>query len=122
MQAQEKLEAYGKRYHAIKAPRKLVWQPALGMVTLSLLLGDQTKEFTVSPVQASILLYFQVRTSLKVHSMITILLGCWRVRPTFLATNCGVLLHCQVKIAKSGSNMLVTLVGAAMQAAAVSCR
>ena len=67
MQAQEKLEAYGKRYHAIKAPRKLVWQPALGMVSLSLLLGDQTQEFTVSPVQVPILLFPGERVS-QVHS------------------------------------------------------
>ena len=59
-QIQEKLEAYAQRYHAIKAPRKLVWQPGLGMVTLSLALGPDSKDFAVTPLQASILLFFQV--------------------------------------------------------------
>ena len=57
---QDKLDAYAKRYYVHKAPRKLIWQPALGQVTLSLQLGPEKRDFSVSPTQASILLFFQV--------------------------------------------------------------
>ena len=60
LQVQDKLDAYAKRYYVHKAPRKLIWQPALGQVTLSLQLGPEKRDFSVSPTQASILLFFQV--------------------------------------------------------------
>ena len=60
MQVQDKLDAYAKRYYVNKAPRKLIWQPALGQVSLSLVLGGEKRDFSVSPTQASILLFFQV--------------------------------------------------------------
>ena len=42
------LSTYAAKYRSLKAPRKLVWRPALGSVSLDLFIGDQEKEFTVS--------------------------------------------------------------------------
>ncbi|PSC76910.1 anaphase-promoting complex subunit 2 [Micractinium conductrix] len=55
------LSTYAAKYRSLKAPRKLVWRPALGSVSLDLFIGDQEKEFTVSPLHASILMAFQHR-------------------------------------------------------------
>ena len=44
------------RYMHIKAPRKLVWKPALGMVTLDVTFADRTvKNVRCSPLHATIL-------------------------------------------------------------------
>lgn len=52
---------FGKRYHSQKAPRTLKWKKSIGEVCLDLTLGDETIEFNVSPVQATILLAFESR-------------------------------------------------------------
>ncbi len=52
---------FGKRYHSQKAPRTLKWKKSIGEVCLDLTLGDETVEFNVSPVQATILLAFEAR-------------------------------------------------------------
>ena len=52
------LKAYGERYETLKAPRKLVWKPALGSVTVSLTVGAQVREFTVSPGHATVICAF----------------------------------------------------------------
>ena len=46
-QVQAQVDAYAARYHALKVPRKLVWRPGLGQVTLEVTLGEQSLEFTV---------------------------------------------------------------------------
>ena len=55
------LKAYGDRFEALKAPRKLVWKPALGSVTLSLALGSQSRSYTVSPGHATLICAFHQR-------------------------------------------------------------
>ena len=55
------LKAYGDRFEALKAPRKLVWKPALGSVTLSLALGGQSRSYTVSPGHATLICAFHQR-------------------------------------------------------------
>ena len=52
---------FGKRYHSQKAPRTLKWKKSIGEVCLDLTLGDETVEFNVSPIQATILLAFQTQ-------------------------------------------------------------
>ena len=42
------LHTYAAKYHSLKAPRKLQWQPNLGTVSLELSIGGQQLEFTVS--------------------------------------------------------------------------
>lgn len=60
-EVQEQLDAYAARFFVLKTPRKLLWRPDLGNVSLSLTVGDQTLDLTVSPVQATILMHFRVR-------------------------------------------------------------
>lgn len=60
---QTQMEAYAGRYFILKAPRRLVWRPHLGTVDLALTVGERRLEFTVTPLQASILLPFQVGAS-----------------------------------------------------------
>ncbi len=53
------LQLYAERYHHIKAPRKLLWRPTLGLVELEVVIGDSVPlEFHVTPVHAAILLQF----------------------------------------------------------------
>ncbi len=60
-EVQEQLEAYAARFFVLKTPRKLLWRPDIGTVSLFLTVGDQTLDLTVSPVQATILMHFRVR-------------------------------------------------------------
>ncbi len=66
-EVQEQLDAYAARFFVLKTPRKLLWRPDLGSVSLSLTVGDQTLDLTVSPVQATILMHFRVRDYLLVY-------------------------------------------------------
>jgi len=52
------LQVYAERYHHLKAPRKLIWRPSLGAVTLEVTCGDAAVEFRVTPLHAAILLRF----------------------------------------------------------------
>lgn len=61
---QTQMEAYAGRYFILKAPRRLVWRPHLGTVDLALTVGERRLEFSVSPLQATIILPFQVGTLL----------------------------------------------------------
>lgn len=54
------MEAYAARYYILKAPRRLVWRPHLGSVDLALTVGGARLELTVTPLQAALLLPFQV--------------------------------------------------------------
>lgn len=50
---------YEKQFAHVKAPRKLVWKPSLGCVTLDVQFADRTlKNVTCTPLQATILLRF----------------------------------------------------------------
>lgn len=49
---------YAERYHHLKAPRKLLWRPSLGVVTLEVACGPTTMEFRVTPLHAALLMRF----------------------------------------------------------------
>ena len=61
---------FAERYHSQKAPRTLKWKKAVGEVSLDLTIGDETVEFTVSPVQATILLAFEDRPEYTVPDLV----------------------------------------------------
>ena len=56
---QEHMDAYAKRYHQLKAPRKMEWKTSLGTVVMDVTHNDSTFEVSVNPLQASILYHFQ---------------------------------------------------------------
>ncbi|CAA6665214.1 unnamed protein product [Spirodela intermedia] len=60
---EELLSDYARRFHEVKAPRKLLWRKNLGVVKLELQFEDRALQFTVSPVQATIILKFQEQAS-----------------------------------------------------------
>lgn len=60
VQVQERLDGYASRYYVLKSPRKLEWLPHLGTVHFTLTVGSEQRDFTVSPLLATILLHFQV--------------------------------------------------------------
>jgi hypothetical protein len=50
---------YAARFRHLKAPRKLQWRPTLGLVELTLSIGDSGPlDFRVTPVHAALLLQF----------------------------------------------------------------
>lgn len=52
-------QVYAERFRHLKAPRKLHWRPTLGLVELSLTVGDgEPLDFRVTPVHAALLLQF----------------------------------------------------------------
>ncbi|CAI5484668.1 unnamed protein product [Closterium sp. Yama58-4] len=55
------MEEYASNYATLKAPRKLQWKANLGCVTIELEFGNgrNTQQYTVTPVQAAIILKFQ---------------------------------------------------------------
>lgn len=54
-----KLEQYTKAYGKLKASRQLVWKNHLGNVDIELEFSEKTLSFSVSPVLATIIMYFQ---------------------------------------------------------------
>lgn len=60
---EELLLEYGKRFHEIKTPRKLLWKKNLGTVKLELQFEDQNMQFTVSPLHAVIIMQFREQLS-----------------------------------------------------------
>jgi len=53
------MDRYEKQFMHNKAPRKLVWKPTLGCVTLDVQFADKTiKDVTCTPLQATILISF----------------------------------------------------------------
>jgi hypothetical protein len=61
---QQAAEAHAKAFHLAKAPRKLSFAPALGVVELELQIGESVQSFSVSPVLAAIILPFQSHESI----------------------------------------------------------
>ncbi|RLN48195.1 hypothetical protein BBJ29_000303 [Phytophthora kernoviae] len=53
------IDAFKDAYHVLRNPRSLEWNPSLGSVQLLIELEGEEREFTVSPLQASIILYFE---------------------------------------------------------------
>eukprot|EP00892_Ulva_mutabilis_P007771 jgi/Ulvmu1/5366/UM022_0160.1 len=62
--ARKATEAHAMAFHLAKAPRKLEFAPALGIVELELVVGSATLNFSVSPVLAAIILPFQEHESM----------------------------------------------------------
>lgn len=62
--ARKAAEAHSQAFHLAKAPRKLAFAPALGIVELELVVGTATLNFSVSPVLACIILPFQEHESM----------------------------------------------------------
>ncbi|KAK9907618.1 hypothetical protein WJX75_007065 [Coccomyxa subellipsoidea] len=60
-EVQEQLDAYAARFFVLKTPRKLLWRPDLGAVNLTLTVGEEALDLTVTPVQAAILMQFRAR-------------------------------------------------------------
>jgi hypothetical protein len=53
------LQVYAERFRHLKAPRKLHWRPTLGLVELTITVGDSGPiDFKVTPVHAALLLQF----------------------------------------------------------------
>ncbi len=63
-QVEAGLTAYAQSYHALKTPRKLQWKRHLGTVELDIAVGSKTLQLSVTPAQASLLLYFNGQASL----------------------------------------------------------
>ena len=52
------LDAYGAHFSALKAPRRLVWRPTAGVVTLEVEVAGKKMSFSATPLEASLLLKF----------------------------------------------------------------
>jgi len=52
------LDAYGAHFSALKAPRKLVWRPTAGVVTLEVEVAGKKATLSATPLEASLLLKF----------------------------------------------------------------
>lgn len=53
------LQVYSERFRHLKAPRKLRWLPTIGLVELTLTVGDSEPcDFKVTPVHAALLMQF----------------------------------------------------------------
>ncbi|DBA04288.1 TPA: hypothetical protein N0F65_002050 [Lagenidium giganteum] len=55
---EKKIEEFKKAYQVLRNPRSLNWNPSLGSVQLSIELSGETRSFTVSTIQATIILHF----------------------------------------------------------------
>ncbi|GAB9464744.1 Anaphase-promoting complex subunit 2 [Globisporangium polare] len=53
------IEQYKKSYEVLRNPRSLAWNPSLGSVQLSIELQGVERDFTVSPIQASLIMHFE---------------------------------------------------------------
>ncbi|TDH72760.1 hypothetical protein CCR75_000742 [Bremia lactucae] len=63
------LNAFKDAYHVLRNPRALVWSPSLGSIQLSIELENEEREFTVSPLQATIILYFEAQRRWSVETL-----------------------------------------------------
>jgi anaphase-promoting complex subunit 2 len=54
-----KMQQYSKAYEGLKPTRQLVWKSHLGMVDVDLEFADRTLTFSLSPLQATIIMMFQ---------------------------------------------------------------
>lgn len=53
------MEEYSKAYLALKPTRQLVWKHHLGTVEIELEFPGKTLQFSLSPLQATIIMHFQ---------------------------------------------------------------
>lgn len=55
------MKAHAEVFHMLKNPRKLSFEPALGVVSLELTIGEHILKFVVSPVLAVIIDQFSTK-------------------------------------------------------------
>lgn len=77
---QEEFKKYTKSFEAYKVNRTLCWRHLIGRVTIEVQLANRTLEFTVNPMQAAILHYFQERNKLTLEELCKEM----KVQPTIL--------------------------------------
>lgn len=70
-QIQAMLDTYASKYHDLKAPRKLKWKMSLGSVSLSIRVGGDKLDLTVTPLHATIIMHFQVHCPAHLHIQAT---------------------------------------------------
>ena len=70
VQIQAMLDTYASKYHDLKAPRKLKWKPALGSVTLTIRVGVDMLDLTVTPLHATLIMHFQVALPITPHLLL----------------------------------------------------
>eukprot|EP00644_Phytophthora_capsici_P001479 jgi/Phyca11/526540/estExt2_fgenesh1_pm.C_PHYCAscaffold_100100 len=63
------IDAFKDAYHVLRNPRSLGWNTSLGSVQLSIELEGEEREFTVSPLQATIILYFEEKDRWSVEEL-----------------------------------------------------
>ncbi|XP_059146354.1 anaphase-promoting complex subunit 2-like isoform X2 [Physella acuta] len=66
---QEHLDKYTKSFETQKQNRTLVWKPHLGIMNIELELKEETLSFSVSPVQAAIIMKFQTKSKWSVDEL-----------------------------------------------------
>uniref|UniRef100_K3X5T3 Anaphase-promoting complex subunit 2 n=1 Tax=Globisporangium ultimum (strain ATCC 200006 / CBS 805.95 / DAOM BR144) TaxID=431595 RepID=K3X5T3_GLOUD len=63
------IDEYKKSYEVLRNPRSLAWNPSLGSVQLSIELQGVERDFSVSPLQASIVLHFEDQDQWEVEAL-----------------------------------------------------
>ncbi|KAK1939949.1 Anaphase-promoting complex subunit 2 [Phytophthora citrophthora] len=63
------IDAFKDAYHVLRNPRSLEWNSSLGSVQLSIELEGEEREFTVSPLQATIILCFEEKDRWSVEEL-----------------------------------------------------
>ncbi|KAL3869262.1 hypothetical protein ACJMK2_041966 [Sinanodonta woodiana] len=66
---QKLLEAYTKKFEALKGNRTLQWKSHLGLMNIDIELKDRTINFKVSPVHAAIIMQFQEKNKWTVEEL-----------------------------------------------------
>ncbi|CAL1540803.1 unnamed protein product [Lymnaea stagnalis] len=66
---QEYLNKYTKSFETQKQNRTLVWKPHLGIMNIEIELKEETLNFSVSPVQAAIIMKFQTKSKWSVDEL-----------------------------------------------------
>lgn len=61
---QAEFDKYTKSFEAYKVSRTLCWRHLIGRLTIEVQLANRTLEFTVNPMQAAIIHYFQEKSRL----------------------------------------------------------
>ncbi|EEY69744.1 anaphase-promoting complex subunit, putative [Phytophthora infestans T30-4] len=65
------IDAFKNAYHVLRNPRSLEWNTSLGSVQLSIELEGEEREFNVSPLQATMILYFEEKDRWSVEELAT---------------------------------------------------
>ncbi|KAL8002527.1 putative cullin, anaphase-promoting complex subunit 2, cullin domain superfamily [Plasmopara halstedii] len=63
------IDAFKEAYSVLRNPRSLDWNASLGSVQLSIELENEVREFTLSPIQATIILHFEDKNRWKIEEL-----------------------------------------------------